>query len=96
MGRGGGRARNPDGGSRCLYRSRWEMPAGEPSSTASIDQASYSGSDLTVEGAKGEGMGNLAREVRSRMKRWLSMERAPSVRMQSHCLRLVGRIFRGR
>lgn len=61
VGRGGGRSRNPDGGSRCLYRSRWEMPAGEPSSTASIDQASYGGSDLTVEGAKGEGMGNLGR-----------------------------------
>jgi hypothetical protein len=27
VGRGGGRARSPDGGSRCLCRSRWETPA---------------------------------------------------------------------
>ena len=39
-----------------LSRRRWETLVGEPSSTASIDQASCGGGDLTAEDAKGEGI----------------------------------------
>ena len=76
MGRGGGRARSPDGGS--LQR-RWEMPAGEPSSTASIDQVSYGGGDPAVEDAKGEGTGG-SREVNEKQDEALFRHGASPVR----------------
>lgn len=68
-----------------MSQRRWETPAGEPYSTASIDQASYGGSDPTVEGAKGEGIGG-SREVDEKQDEALVRHGASPVRTHAELL----------
>ena len=68
-----------------LSQRRWETPAGKLSSTASIDQASYGGSDPTVEGAKGEGIGE-SREVDEKQDEVLVRHGASPIRTHAELL----------